>query len=74
MRWINNIQARWGLPYAYRLGKGSEYSEYSEYAGHDEPCSNDAQQLQGKVTLSQIARLPESEKKKALSFSCILEN
>ena len=20
MEWINNIQARWGLPYAYRLG------------------------------------------------------
>lgn len=21
IRWINNIQAHWGLPYAYRLGK-----------------------------------------------------
>ena len=20
MEWINNIQARWGLPYAYRIG------------------------------------------------------
>ena len=49
MRWINNIQARWGLPYAYRLGKGKG----GEYAGHNEPSSNDAQQLQGKVTLFQ---------------------
>lgn len=50
VRWINNIQACWGLPYAYRLGK------VSEDAGHDEASSNDAQQLQDRVTLSQKAR------------------
>ena len=58
MRWINNIQARWGLPYAYRLGKGGG----GGYAGHDEASTNDAQQLQGKVTFDQKAR--EGKKKR----------
>lgn len=52
MRWINNIQARWGLPCAYRLGEGGGC------AGHNEPT--DAQQCsagQGDILEKSISLL-----------------
>ena len=60
IRWINNIQARWGLPYAYSLGKGGGGG-----AGHNEPTMRSSAG-QGDIDIW------SGREKRALSFSCIL--
>lgn len=62
IRWINNIQARWGLPYAYSLGKGGGGGGR---AGHNEPTMRSSAR-QGDIDIW------SAREKRALSFSCIL--
>ena len=47
MEWINNIQALWGLPHAYRLEQGGSGNCC---VGHNEPTMRSSA-VQGKVTL-----------------------
>lgn len=51
MGWINNIQAGWGLPYAYRLRRGGS----GTCAGHNKPTMRSSAE-QGDIFPKQTER------------------